>query len=213
MVKNPDTMPPLDPLYRSRFDGCRPYIRSGEDYVVAHDWAERSQIPASQSEFDASLTALGTDTLADLKSRLYRIRDDLLANRRSEWLSWNPLYPGMVEALNVQSDNPAVWILSTKKASFIAEILKNHGVFWPEARTVYTGTSRKLDLIPNIAPDSPSVLIDDQIDHLDFSHPTCRCYLALWGYASPEATLVARETVSLDQALDLIRTFPRPLVG
>ncbi len=210
MVVSGDSEPPDAAAYRALFAACRPFIRSGEDYVVAHEWAQRQEVPSSQDEFDRSLAAKGPEDLADLKVRLYRVRDALLAHRRSEWLSWNPLYKGMAQALEGQRENEAVWILSTKKASFIGEILAYHGISWPEKRTVYTGNRRKLDLIAEILPEGTATLIDDQIDHLDFSHPTCRCLLALWGYASPAAMKTAPATVSLDDALTLISSFPRP---
>ena len=56
-------------------------------------------------------------------------------------------------------------------------------------------------IIGGLAAGAPSVLIDDQIDHLDFSHPTCRCYLALWGYLPPGAKERARAALTLEQAV------------
>jgi hypothetical protein len=193
--------PPFDAAYRARFDACRPFIRSGEDYLVVHEWAARGRVPSSQAEFDASLDAKGRDVLDGLKTALYGVRDLLLERHRSLWLSWNRLYPGIAGALGSQAANPRVRILSTKKAEFIREIVKGQDVDWPLERTLYTGTRTKLDIIAEIAAGSPSVLIDDQIDHLDFAHPTCRCYLALWGYVSPGARERAKATLTLEQAV------------
>jgi len=205
----PPPNPPFDAAYRARFDSCRPFIRSGEDYLIVHQWAARGQVPADQASFDRSLGTTGLAALAEMKKRLYAVRDHLLEKHRSRWLGWNPLYPGMAEALKIQASNPRVWILSTKKAEFIVEILAHHGVVWPLERTIYTGTRRKLDIIGERIADQPSMLIDDQVDHLDPGHPSCRCLLALWGYISPGATEKA-ETVDLPTAVDLISRFPVP---
>ena len=207
------TEPPADPTfdsaYRRRFDACRPFVRSGEDYLIAHEWAASGRIPDGQSQFDESLKAAGTEALATRKAALYRVRDALLASHRPQWLSWNPLYPGIAEALRGQVNNPWVWILSTKKAEFIVEILAHQGVRWPLERTLYTGTNRKLDMIRDLHTERPSLLIDDQIDHLDFSDRWCRCYLALWGYADPASAALAKATLTLTQACALIKAFPQ----
>jgi phosphoglycolate phosphatase-like HAD superfamily hydrolase len=199
--------PPFDAAYRRQFDACRPFIRSGEDYLVVHEWAARGAVPSSQADFDASLASHGPDVMAVLKTKLYATRDALLAHHLDLWLSWNPLYDGIAEVLAAQAQNDSVWILSTKKAEFIGQILAHHGVPWPLERTLYTGTRKKLAIIDERSPAMPSALIDDQVDHLDFDHPRCQCYLALWGYVPPGAAAQARAALTLPQALDLISSF------
>jgi len=199
--------PPADPEYRARFRACRPFVRSGEDYLVVHDWAARGAVPHDQAEFDASLTARGPEQMARLKDRLYAVREQLLEQHRGLWLSWNPLYAGIGEALRSQADNPAVWILSTKKAEFITEILRKQEVSWPADRTVYTGPRRKLDLIAELNRGKTAVLVDDQIDHLDFASATVSCYLALWGYVSPGAADRAGAAMDLAEAAAAVTSF------
>lgn len=202
----------FDDDYRRLFRAARPYVRSGEDYLVVHQWAAVGRAPRSQDEFDADLASRGAEAMADLKRRLYVAREALLAHHRDLWLSWNPLYPGMAEALNAQATNPNVWILSTKKAEFIVQILGAQGVNWPLERTIYTGTKKKLEII-EADFRGRSALIDDQIDHLDFDHPRCRCLLALWGYAPLGSEARAKEALTLEGGLDWIRTFPARLLG
>lgn len=201
--------PPSDSGYRSRFDACRPFVRSGEDYLVAHEWAAAGKVPADQAAFDGTLNTKGSQELAELKRRLYAVREDLLSRHRSLWLSWNPLYEGIATALKAQVENSGVWILSTKKAEFIAEILAFNGVKWPLNRTLYTGTRKKLDMVAELSPEQTSVLIDDQVDHLDFTDPLCRCYLASWGYVTAKTVSETPRTLSLPEAIELISLFPR----
>ena len=205
--------PPFNEEYRRCFDACRPYIRSGEDYIVVHEWAASGRIPQNQDAFDQSLKARGVEAMAEWKKKLYVTREKLLVEYPQEWLSWNPLYPGIQEALQAQCGNPQVWILSTKKADFIHTILSFHGVDWSQERIIYTGTKRKLDWIDQLVGKNPAVLIDDQIDHLDFQHPTCDCWLALWGYVSSEACQKAPQALNLEDGLKLIRSFPPPSQG
>ena len=201
--------PPFDAAYQARFNACRPFIRSGEDYLVVHEWAAQGRVPEDQLAFDASLDEKGSAVMAQLKKRLYDVRDRLLEAHLSRWLSWNPLYPGMAQALAQQVNNPSVWVLSTKKAEFIVQILAHHGVSWPLERTLYTGSQKKLDMIEQRVPGKASLLIDDQVDHLDFDHPDCDCRLALWGYVSPGAEKKAERLLSLDEALKTISSFPK----
>lgn len=201
--------PPVDLDYRKRFGACRPFIRSGEDYLMVHQWAARGAVPRSQAEFDESLAKAGGERLATWKAALYEVRDRLLVHHRSLWLSWNPLYTGIAAALKSQATSDRVWILSTKKAEFIVEILAHHGVDWPLERTLYTGTRKKLEMIEERLGSAPSELIDDQFDHLDFDHPTCRCSLALWGYVAPGAADRSPRSLTLAEAVDRISGFPR----
>ena len=206
--------PPFGKEYRSRFDACRPFIRSGEDYLVAHEWAARGLVPPDQASFDQSLKEKGTEVLMGLKARLYAVRDRLMALHRELWLSWNPLFEGFASVLIEQADNPEVFILSTKKAEFIAEILGHHQVIWPLERILYTGNRKKLDIIEEVSASTlTSILIDDQVEHLRFDDPNCQCFLALWGYVAREAVAKAPATLTLAEALDLTKNVPRRLRG
>jgi len=200
--------PPADPTYRGRFRRCRPFIRSGEDYLMVHRWVREGRVPSDQAAFDASLQQAGDAQRAQWKAALYAVRESLLEHHRALWLSWNPLYEGVADALQAQVTNSAAWILSTKKAEFIVEILAHHGVPWPLERTIYTGSRGKLDLIEERSGKSASVLIDDQADHLVATHASCQCYLALWGYVSAGAESFPHR-MTLEQARVLITSFPR----
>ncbi len=194
------------PDYASRFRAGRVYIRSGEDYVALHKMLREGRDPRSQQEFDAVLADLGPETMRRYKQDLYQLREAYLKEDPETWLGWNPLYEGMDVSLNAVREDPKVWILSTKKAEFIAEILSHHGVVWPLERIRYTDGKTKLSWIEQIAKGQPSELIDDQIDHLDFSHPTCTCRLALWGYASPEARQSGVPSVTLEEVHKYLRS-------
>jgi hypothetical protein len=198
---------PSDAAYRAAFRACRPFVRSGEDYVVLHRLIAASEVPKSQAEFDEALARVGPEGLAKAKASLYAVRESLLARHRGLWLGWNPLYAGMAEALTRLAGKERARILSTKRPEFIAEILAHQGVAWPAERIIYSGKDRKLDIVGRMAGLESSVLIDDQVEHLDFKHPSCSCYAALWGYITLSAITESTPVLSLERALDLLRDF------
>jgi hypothetical protein len=198
---------PADAAYRAAFRACRPFVRSGEDYVVLHRLISAGKAPGSQEEFDAFLASIGGGSLGRIKKSLYAVRESLLELHRELWLGWNPLYPGMADALCDLAGNARVFILSTKKAEFIAEILAYHKVPWPAQRIIYSGKERKLDIVERVAGSQKSVLIDDQVEHLDFKHPSCACYAALWGYVTQGAITEKTPRLDLEEALGFLRNF------
>lgn len=190
--------------YKSAFWDCRPFVRSGEDFVVLHQLLNDGRKPNTQAAFDAELKQLGASALSDLKASLTAVREALLIHHRSLWMSWNPLYEGMKDSLLRISSNPHVYILSTKKAEFIIDILAYHGVVFPTKRILEAQNQRKLDIIHQIAGDEPSFFIDDQIEHFDFNHPTCKCLLALWGYVNFDNVGDETPRLSRSEAIKLI---------
>ena len=85
----------------------------------------------------------------------------------------------------------SVYILSTKKAEFIDEILRHSGVSWPSQRTLYTGNRTKREIIESYLqadPESTALFVDDQLDHLLLAvqNPLIRGFLASWGYVKQE---------------------------
>lgn len=198
---------PDDTVWRDAFRTCRPFIRSGEDYVLLHKLLSEDKQINSQEEFDIELRRHSPKEMKAMKDMLYSVRDTLISLHEDLWMSWNPLYPGIEAALNSIKDFDTVYILSTKKASFIARILAFYGVNWNTDRILYTGSEKKLSIIEKICADEPAILIDDQVDHLDYDHPSCQCYAALWGYISDEGAAQAKRGLDLPEALNLLEVY------
>lgn len=168
------------------FTRLRPYIREGADYLLLHRMIQENRLPHNQSDFDQALEGVGATVMQEFKTKLYQVREAMLAHRRADWLAQNPLYPGLRAPLVRLAGAQDVYILSTKKAEFIAEILLSHQVPWSLDRIIYTGSRKKLDIIRAEFGAGPAQLIDDQIDHLDFGATDVDCRLAEWGYIKPE---------------------------
>jgi phosphoglycolate phosphatase-like HAD superfamily hydrolase len=183
--------PSLDVALRGRFADLRPFIRSGEDYVVIQDLlaAQGARRHAStQAEFDAALAARGPEGMQRLKDVFYQARGDLLASDRPYWLALNRVYPHLERPLAAVASRPDTVVLSTKKSEFIVEILAANGVDIPLERVLYTGARAKVDIITAMLEEGDrALLIDDQIDHLlACRDPRIDVRLALWGYIKPE---------------------------
>jgi phosphoglycolate phosphatase-like HAD superfamily hydrolase len=173
---------------RRRFARLRPFIRSGEDYVVIQDLIAGGREVADQQAFDAALAARGPQGMARAKDAFYAARSGLLASDRSYWLSLNRVYPHVHAPLAAVAARDDVLVLSTKKSEFIVEILAANGIRFPIERVIYTGSRTKEEIVVGmLAGSDGAVLVDDQIDHLlGCIDPRIEVHLALWGYIRTE---------------------------
>jgi len=176
---------------RSQFADLRPFVRSGEDYLLIHQiLAQRISVPDQQS-FDALIREAGQERMLRFRELFYRARTSLLESDRDFWLTLNRIYPHVRALLeSAHRVDPFPWgrfrILSTKRPEFIEEILRSAGISVPRDRVVFSGESLKLSLVERIIDEDAvdrAVFVDDQIDHLaGCSSPRIAPYLASWGY-------------------------------
>lgn len=175
---------------KKRFYRYRPYIRTGEDYVLLHDLIDRGREIRSQEEFDEAKRAAGPEQMSSFRTQISRTREELLSRYRQWWLSLNPLYPGLHRSLMRIAERPDAVILSTKRPDLISEILGASGIAWPRSRIHHSGETGKLPFISKLRADAGArraVFVDDQRDHLVHgSDPGVRCCLAVWGYVQPQ---------------------------
>jgi phosphoglycolate phosphatase-like HAD superfamily hydrolase len=167
------------------FYAYRPFIRSGEDYLLIHDMIRRGLDIDSQEAFDRDLARIGDAAMGEYGRLFYQAREEFLANDRELWLDLNPLFPGMAEVLSRTAANPACFILSTKKPPFIREILLHGGIDWDIGRILYPGGRSKRGVMESLmGKGDRAVFVDDQLDHLlvASANPSIAGYLASWGY-------------------------------
>jgi phosphoglycolate phosphatase-like HAD superfamily hydrolase len=175
---------------RRAFARLRPFIRTGEDYLVIQDLAARAEEVAGQEGFDAAARRAGADTLRLFRELFYRARDGLLEGDRRAWLGLNRIYPHMAGFLAGLPLGAPVWILSTKKPRFIVEILAANGINMPADRIREAVREPKLVILETLRAAegaSIAVLIEDQIDAIKGNaNPRIRVGLATWGYVKEE---------------------------
>jgi len=175
---------------KRRFDSYRPFIRTGGDYVLLQWCVDHGRVLQSQEDFDAVLRELGEKLISEFHSRFYEVRAYLLEHEREFWLSLNILYDGVGEVMKSLENDSRVYILSTKRSSFIAEILASKGIDWPLSRIIDSGREKKVDIILSVLEQrnvSTAAFIDDQVDYFAGApEDRITCYLASWGYVKPD---------------------------
>ena len=172
-----------------QFLHLRPFIRSGDDYVLIQHLIAKNHIPSNQEEFDQARREAGPRTLARYGDILNRVRQELMTHDRDHWLRLNPLYPDITDLL--RSVNwETTCILSTKRPQYIETILAFHQVPVPSHAIFHANTMTKLNIIAQVLDDRYALcgaLVDDQLDHLvDNDDARIEVYLAAWGYVKPE---------------------------
>jgi phosphoglycolate phosphatase-like HAD superfamily hydrolase len=175
--------------YKRRFMLLRPFIRSGEDYLVIQDILANNKEIENQKQFDHLLAIIGKEVLQYYKEVFYKARSEIFSSYKKLWLSLNPLYPHMEKVMAKSAACENVYILSTKRTDFINEILQARSLDFHPNRIITAGQEEKLAIISYILDREKkqyAYFIDDQISHLIAnSNNHIKTYLAAWGYVEP----------------------------
>lgn len=177
-------------LLKEQFLNLRPFIRSGEDYMVIQELLADNTTINNQLDFDRQLETAGKQKIELFKELFYKARAYYLKEEPDYWFSLNPIYAHFKSKLPALSASPHFYILSTKKADFILEILKNNGITMSRERIIHSAAQQKLRLITKILNNTNSnraFFLDDQIEHLSGNRdPRIQTFLCLWGYIKEE---------------------------
>jgi phosphoglycolate phosphatase-like HAD superfamily hydrolase len=216
----------------------RPYIETGYESILlvrmlieerlVSERAERRPRPLTVGEIAANWKSVLHDRLlrdwniqpSFLIELFGTIRDAWIARDKSTWLSMNPIYPGVADALNM-SQQP-VYIVTTKQERFVKLILEHAGIRpgrIPPAN-VY-GMDRKMTKIATIkeilrkeeerSQDSQRKvvvhLVEDRLETLEAATISLlgapvTYHLATWGYNDPAQRARAEKHPFID-LLDL----------
>jgi phosphoglycolate phosphatase-like HAD superfamily hydrolase len=174
------------------FAGLRPYVRAGEDFILIHELIASGSTVHSQQEFDDRLAKRGEQWINRSRECFYAGRRDFLMQDRKYWIGLNRLYPHTVPCLANWVSSPFLYILSTKKAEFIIEILNSKGISMDSKRVLSCeAKEKKSTILRTLAAQGGerALFIDDQIDHLapdSARDPRITGCLASWGYVQPQ---------------------------
>lgn len=188
-----ETTPSAVPVdLRAKFAALRPYVRSGEDFLLCQEILHKDLAVRSQEDFDRLAASKGSAGLARLRERFYEARAALRQRDRRYWIGLNSLYPAVAENLSLWVNSPCLHILSTKRPEFINEILAASGILFPGKRILHSDRTDKGARIEKLLKgrrEESALLVDDQIDHLariQAQSGRIAVYLASWGYVKPE---------------------------
>ncbi len=203
----PDSAKSIPHQVKEKFYTYRPLIRTGADYVLLQEALDKGIPLASQKNFDDLQARIGSVTMSGYREAFYSVREFLLENHREFWISLNPLFECFIPGLKAAVREPEYTIISTKKSSFVAEILNSNNIRWPADRIIDSGNERKLSIIGALLTDTDrAVFIDDQIDHLlGNSDSRIEPKLAEWGYIKDEwLGQTEVETIGKEELLSIL---------
>ncbi len=178
------------PGARARFDRLRPFVRSGQDFVFIQEIMARDGSVTSQADFDEIARQAGPATKQRFDELFYQARAALQGRDRTAWLAMNPIYAHVKEAFSLFPPQAPVYVLSTKRPQFVAEILAAHDIGMAPERILFGQHEPKLRTVEKLVGERGSggaIFIEDQIDAIRSNvDPRIRVYLASWGYVQPE---------------------------
>ncbi len=160
--------------------------------IIAH-YAQLTQQLISDEHF----------TVEQLKTRFAAVRDHWIANNLNEWLTMNPLFPGIADKLRMLSKQGEWFIITTKQERFVQQILKVNHIELPE-ESIY-GLDRRLsktEILANLIAQYPEhhfYFVEDMLPTLlkvkqQLDNQTLTLQLADWGYNTPEQRQQAVDT-------------------
>jgi phosphoglycolate phosphatase-like HAD superfamily hydrolase len=175
------------------FRSYRPYIRSGEDFIILQECIFKRIPLTNQDDFDRVRGALTDKTIQMYRDYFYSARTELLEEDRITWLRLNPLFPQISKFVDRIAASDQSHIISTKKVQFIAKVLQASGISWPSERIHCSGDEQKPAFIKKVMEKTDynrALFFDDQIDHFKSNnreyYTVITGYLPVWGYVKSE---------------------------
>jgi phosphoglycolate phosphatase-like HAD superfamily hydrolase len=170
------------------FSRFRPYVRAGEDFVLVQELIAAGTPIGSQDQFDAEIDRRGNQSIRRYAEVFYAARRQLITNQRDYWIDLNKLYSHVLPCLIRWAASPYLYILSTKRAHYIVEILASKGIDMDSLRVLSCRARQKNATILRTLEKRRirrALFVDDQIDHLRSTgggQARIVACLASWGY-------------------------------
>lgn len=182
------SVPDQHPEQRALFYRYRPFIRSGQHFMLLQHCIAHSTPLSTQDDFEQQLSSTTEPQLLQWRAALYEVRGRLIERQLAEYINLHTFYPHLPPHLPALSLNPAVYILSTKKIRLISLLLASIDITWPRERMLLSHHTAKIDIIKHehAEPAETAVFIDDHAPHIltiaQGRSAGIDCYLADWGY-------------------------------
>ena len=167
--KRIDRIDQINPKLRARFIELRPYIKSGEDYLLILHIIENNIKIKNNGDFD-QVKENKRSLLPRYKKALYQERDLILKKDPKLWLNLNPLFEiGYFFKQNRKFNN--MFILTTKRKDYVVKILDHKKAEFPKAHIFHTHQDDKISNLLAIIKNnkvSPKdcIFVEDQVDYL-----------------------------------------------
>ena len=212
-----DALPP--PALIDRFRQVRPIIETGYEAILAMRMLYEGQtVESILSGFSDQKQAFidQAETSIDALKKLFgETRDTWIDNALAEWITMNPLFPGVAEKLGTLNEQGLWYIVTTKQERFVAQILKANGIEMPGERIfgLDRNMSKEAVLIDLLGKHPEQILyfVEDRLPTLlnvlnNDRLQNVKLLFASWGYNTTQDKQEARrhpvETINLENFLN-----------
>ena len=189
-----------------QFRQVRPIIETGYEAILAmrlldlgescaaiyQDYGEKTQHLLQQAKVSCD----------DLKKLFGDTRDHWIANDLDDWITMNPLFPGVAEKLKKLAQTQTWYVITTKQERFVKQILKANAIELAEERIF--GLDRNMSK-PEVLKGLLKAHRQQSIQFVEDRLPTLinvrkqpelaevELLFALWGYNTAEDKASAKE--------------------
>lgn len=162
------------------------------------------------SSLQLALLQLGWER-SRLETGLDEVREEAVRQERQTWLALHRPYPWMLSFLQRLQEEGTPWrVLTTKSASFTAELLASHGLRPEEVHGREDGPKPTVlaRMLSTLSPRASVAFLEDRLasllevqQHQDLA--PVRGFLASWGYLFPDDTERAPASITVLRPEDL----------
>ena len=199
-----DMTGPAPDVLVSDFREVRPLIETGYEAILAmrllYQGYDKQQIFEQYQILTRALLEQAGVSVEQLKSMFGATRDHWIATNAADWITQNPLFPGVAECLQRWQGQRDWLIITTKQERFVHQILAAHDIAL--AADYIFGLDRNLSKVQVLEkwmaryPARPLVFIEDRLPTLlnvakQPALQNVQLQLALWGYNSSAEQQVA----------------------
>lgn len=190
-------MSPAFPEQRliDEFRRVRPIIETGFEAILVmrllYEGESSDYIFEHFAEIRPALIEKSGQSIDGLKQLFGEIRDAWIHDNLPEWLTYNPLFPGITEKLRNLENQGHWFIVTTKQERFVSHILTANHIFIPGDRIFGLDRNKSkedilIDLV-NYFPDASMHFIEDRLIALlnvqkNPQLKNVKLLLATWGY-------------------------------
>ncbi|MFZ2171421.1 MAG: hypothetical protein WAW61_17505, partial [Methylococcaceae bacterium] len=182
-----------------RFRLIRPNIETGYEAILAMRLLYLGEtIESLESGYSDKIQALlkeAQSTVDDLKKLFGETRDVWIANDLADWVTMNPLFPGVAEKLRMLGKQYPWYIVTTKQERFVKQILKANAIELADERIF--GLDRnmsKVEVLKGLLKTHPTEIIyfvEDRLPTLlnvlkTEELASVNLIFAMWGYNTAE---------------------------
>ncbi len=206
-----DEAPTLDTIHAFReshrghyetFERIVPFGNRCEDFLVIQQAVQQAAVIGSQAEFDSFKLTVDKQLQDSFHELFYKLRYELAASRREQWLELNSAYPGVRRAIPRLAQTFRLGVATSKDRETVVALLRSWGLFELFGERLVldkrAGASKRAHLSALRqrfgCRFEEMTFIDDKVSHLlECAGLGVRLLMSGWGYNGPRQRAQAAE--------------------